>query len=261
MTSPTQMEFWQIERRMVWEFFNELLMDTMLAGASNGLPLLPAALRPLVSWDVINQSAITFLRNYRSDILDAIDAVSERQAREIIAEWARRGDPLSVLRNELRPIFGTNRARNIAATEVTRMFAKGNLMLWQSTGVVEGKVWQTARDERVCPFCGPLHGRVVEINSDFTITPDEMSRSPQMRALLGKGYTPEKAASRANALLKSSGMTSPHPPYHPGCRCWLKPVVSIELVEQRIDDILAQQFFAELQNGRYPHVAYSVTGE
>ena len=69
MPSMLPPDFWNYERRVLWEFFNELLLDTMLAGASNGLPLLPAAIRPLVSWETVNESALAFLRTYRSDIL------------------------------------------------------------------------------------------------------------------------------------------------------------------------------------------------
>lgn len=254
MPNPLQLEFWELERKQIWTVFNDLLMDTMLEAASNGLPLLPSALRPLVSWDVVNESALSFLNRYKSDILDAIDAVTEKQARTVIAEWSRTGAPLDVLRNQLAPIFGTNRARSIAATEVTRMFAAGNQILWESTGVVEAKVWQTARDEMVCPLCGPLHGTVVELTSNFSLTPSQLAQSPQMKAILGDKYTPEKAIQRANALLKGSGMTASNPPYHPNCRCWIKPVVSIEQVEQRIGNILAQQFFAEVKAGKHPQV-------
>ena len=256
MPSMLQLSFWEDERKFLWEFFNELLFDTMLAGASNGLPLLPAAIRPLVSWETVNESALAFLRTYRSDILDSIEAVSEKQARVIIEEWARSGATMDVLKNDLAPIFGTTRARSIAATEVTRMFAAGNQMLWQSTGVIEAKVWQTARDEMVCPLCGPLHNQVVGLQSNFVLTPGQLADTPQMKAMQGDRYTQEAALQKAGKLLSSVGQTAPYPPYHPNCRCWIKPVVSLEMVEQRIGDVLAQRFFAELVDGRYPQVAY-----
>jgi len=255
MANPLQGEFWQLERRAMWEAFNDILMDAMLEGASNGLPLLPAALRPLINWDTVNESALAFLRKYQSEILDSINIVTEQQARAIVAEWARSGQPLEVLRRELAPIFGQRRARTIAATEVTRMFAAGNQMLWESTGVVEAKVWQTARDEMVCIACGPLHNQVISIEADFRLTPSQIAQSPQMKAALGSNYSPEAALKKANSFLSGrSGV--PYPPFHPNCRCWIKPVVSLERVEQRIGDVLAQQFFAELQAGKYPMVTY-----
>lgn len=254
MPDPLQMEFWQQERRYLLEEFNELMMDTMLEGASNGLPLLPRALQPFINWDTVNESAIHFLRQYQSEILESIEIVTEERARDIIANWAREGQPLETLKEQLGPIFGRTRADMIAATEVTRMFAEGNMMLWQSTGMVEAKVWQTARDERVCPFCGPLHGKVVSIDSNFTLSTNEVATSPQMKALLGSKYTPENAERRARQMLGNVGFTSKTPPYHPRCRCWLKPVVSLESVERRIGAALAQQFFVDVQADKYPYI-------
>ena len=59
---------------------------------------------------------------------------------------------------------------------------------WKKEGVVEGKRWNTAVDELVCPICGPLHNVVVGINETFP-----------------GGYQ--------------------NPPAHPNCRCGLTPVV------------------------------------
>ena len=243
MLNPVNAEFWTNERRLIWQSFNDIIMDTMLAGMSNGLPLLPAAIQPLVSWDVVNQAALGFLREYRSDILNQIDIVTERQTREIINDWLLSGDPLDSLETQLAPIFGATRADAIAATEVTRLYAQGNMMLWQSTGVVGGKAWQTARDERVCPFCGPLHNQIVELDQDFTLSADTIAGSEQMQQLLGNRYTPELAMQRAMTLLGNVGSTASAPPYHVRCRCWLKPVVALDLVEQQIGASLAAELF------------------
>lgn len=234
----------------MWQSFNELIIDTMLAGASNALPLLPAALQPFVNWETFNHSAFNWLQTYRSDILEAIDGTTEKQAKRIIGDWMRRGDHLDVLKTELAPIFGSTRAAAIAATEVTRLFAQGNLQLWGSTGMVSGKTWQTAVDERVCPFCGPLHGQTVELHSDFTLTADTIANSDQMRALLGDNYTLEAAIARASKLIGNVGASAPAPPYHVRCRCWLLPFVSEVAVRSQIGDILANRFFADVRSGK-----------
>lgn len=256
MPNPLQPAFWEAERRFMWEELSDLVFDTMLEGASNGLPLLPKAIQPFVNWDTVNESALRFLRQYRSDILDGIDIVTEEKTRDIMANWLREGQPLETLKVELAPIFGSNRAAMIAQTEVTRLFAQGNMALWQSTGIIEAKVWQTARDERVCPFCGPLHNQVVDLNQNFTLSVGTVAQSPQMKALLGSKYTPENAQRRATSMLGNVGNTAFTPPYHPRCRCWLKPVVSLEMVEGRIGNVLAQQFFAQVKDSELIHVRY-----
>ena len=93
---------------------------------------------------------------------------------------------MPALIDSLAPAFGTQRASLIASTEVTRAFAEANRIAYDESGVVTAYQWQTAADERVCPICGPLHGKQAQ-----------------------KGQ-------RFNGLF---------PPAHPNCRCWISPVV------------------------------------
>ena len=65
------------------------------------------------------------------------------------------GDPLPELEKRLCRSLARS-GRIVAVTEVTRAYAAGNVMAWKASGVVDGKIWQTAVDERVCPVCGKL---------------------------------------------------------------------------------------------------------
>lgn len=250
MANPLQAQFWEEERVRLWAEFNGLVMDTMLAGASNAIPLLPAAVQPLLSWEVFNQAAIEWMRSYRSDILEQIDIVTEKRVRTLISDWVQAGDSLRVLETQLAPIFGETRATAIAATEVTRIFAEGNMMAWRATGLVGGKVWQTARDELVCPICGPLHNQQVEIDSNFQLSADTIAQSPAMRKLLGSRYNPEAALRRALQQTRNIGSAWMSPPAHPRCRCWLKPVVDVVQVEEQIGGLLAQQLFTAIRGSQ-----------
>ena len=129
------------------------------------------------------------------------------------------------------------------------------MLLWEGTQVVSGKRWQTANDERVCPFCQPLHNTVVELRSDFTLSPQTMANSEAMRGLMGGRYNPEAALRRAGRMLRGVGSSAPAPPFHVNCRCWLQPFVSEELLRGQIRADLAQQFFAQIESGKY-QVAY-----
>ena len=64
-------------------------------------------------------------------------------------------------------IFATQEAHNLD------MQAKQTAWMWmQSQGIVDDaaeKVWITAKDERVCTLCGPLHGKRVGVNDQFTL--------------------------------------------------------------------------------------------
>jgi SPP1 gp7 family putative phage head morphogenesis protein len=89
----------------------------------------------------------------------------------------------------------------LATTETTRIYAEGNLAAWRASGVVTHKRWMTGRDELVCPYCAPLDGMVVEVDSN--------------------GFTTEPGG---------LGVTAP--PLHPNCRCWLTPIIDPELMRE-----------------------------
>lgn len=60
-------------------------------------------------------------------------------------------------------LLGEDRAEAIAITEITRAISRGEEFaagLIQKQGVLLECVWWTAQDERVCPICGELHGRI-----------------------------------------------------------------------------------------------------
>ena len=83
----------------------------------------------------------------------------------------RSGSPLSALEAALAPLFGDARARRIAVTEVTRLFARGNQMAWEETGFVNMVKWNTAEDELVCPVCRPLDGTMIGIGDIDAMPP------------------------------------------------------------------------------------------
>ena len=231
MADPRSPEFWQSENTKLWSAINELMMTILISGAESGAALLPASLRLSVNWDAFNQQAIDFLRTYRLQFVNAINDTTRQKAVTAIAEWVQSGDPLTTLETRLTPLFGSNRASMIASTEVTRIYAQGNLEVWKSTGFIGAKKWQTARDQLVCPLCGPLHNTIVQISSDFTQTVRGVAESPQMQRLVGGNM--ENAVRRAQSVLMGSGMSVNTPPRHPRCRCWLLPVVDVDLAQQQ----------------------------
>lgn len=178
-----------------------IALRVLFSGAQSGAAALPAGLDVAVDWDWFNQSAIDWLKRWRLGELRGIHGYTADRAVKIIGDWVQSGDSMQVLESKLAPLLGKERAERIAITEVTRMYAEGNIMAWQSTGLVSGKRWQTAYDERVCPLCGPLHGKIVSLTGAWTM--DE-----------------------TGAIVEGIGVTAP--PMHPRCRCWLLPVVSTD---------------------------------
>ena len=86
------------------------------------------------------------------------------------------------------------RAETIAVTEATRTYAEGNMVAWRESGVVNGRIWQTALDELVCPVCRPLHNQITAFD-------DQVWHHPTNPGL-------------------SVGLSVKNPPAHVRCRCW-----------------------------------------
>jgi hypothetical protein len=142
-----------------------------------------------VLWDeaVIAAEAAAWAERYVYDLVEGINANTRNLLREQVRRFIETpGMTVGDLRRELTPAFGESRAQAIAVTETTRAFSEGERLVQDGLrrgGLEMEAHWNTSRDEKVCPLCGPLDG-----------LPER-----------------EWAAHRV-----SSG-----PPLHPNCRCWI----------------------------------------
>lgn len=139
-------------------------------------------------WTLANQDAAEWVRQYTFDLVQGIQQTTQARMQQAVTEWVNNGDPLPALIRELEPLFGRERAKLVAITEVTRAYQKGSELAWRRSGVVEEMEWVTVRDEAVCPRCGPLHGKRTRLER------------PDFDGLAG-------------------------PPAHPRCRCFTRPLV------------------------------------
>lgn len=102
------------------------------------------------------------------------------------------------------------RAETIARTEMVRAQNLGQQASWDqmiSQGTLNPnavqKVWQTAADDRTCPICQPMDGKLVAVQGDFNVAIRYSMNGPVARSV-----------------------TYQTPPAHPNCRCrvYLQPV-------------------------------------
>ena len=216
----------------------EFLTRAALAGAGVGLRQVEQILGVgkqanigLANWDLVNQAVLTWLMGpadgfgtgYADEITASIVSTSETHIRTAIAEWTRNGLPLSALVDTLEGwVFSRDRAETIAATEVTRAYARGNIEAWRASGVVTGMAWRTANDERVCPICAPLGGLEFSPDGAEPASRDEQRRDSQRTTLDGEFTHP----GGPGAAERFRGQAFQHPPAHPRCRCWIVPLTS-----------------------------------
>ena len=205
LEDPRQLTFWQLTKDRLWNGFASTLIEIIFGGAKNGSRTLPQRASILVNWDLVNQDILGFLRRYRQTWDGIVDWTRDRTA-PVIDEWIRSGEPLDVLEKKLEFYYSPERARRIATTEVTKLYAEGNQAAWKESGVVGENRWMTAQDELVCPICEPLDGMAVPLGDN--------------------GFTSE-----------AGGMGITGPPAHINCRCWLQPIVDEESVRGAIQGI------------------------
>jgi hypothetical protein len=221
MTDPRYDSFWIDEYKELAEIMSELGMDALLLGSAAGVQMLPESIASLIDWDVYNDSALAFLDFYRLNNVTSIHETTKNRVVKEIQKFITEGISMQDLLARLDAFtFSDARVRSIAVTEVTRLYAVGNQITWQSSGYVTGKKWQTAVDDMVCPYCSKLHNQIVEIDSFFSISEDDMTPEMRRRALTG------------------TEMAWVTPPAHTNCRCYLIPFVDDTQIMKQIEGIL-----------------------
>jgi SPP1 gp7 family putative phage head morphogenesis protein len=138
-------------------------------------------------WTLAHNRAAKWASNYTYELVQGINTTTQTRLQTAVDDWFREPTTIRDLQRELEPTFGKRRAKLIAQTETTRAAAQGSIEGYAESGVVAEMEWVTVNDERVCPTCGPLNGK----------------RAP-LRGSFAGGYTA---------------------PAHPGCRCFVRPVV------------------------------------
>lgn len=199
MPTPFDTTFWQQEEDELYEDMLPLFLAALELGLDGGTEALPPNMQALVNPNTFNQAAIDYAKEYRYTYIRDITETTRKQTQDAMVTWMQSNQSLDVLESQLAGIFGEARAARIAATETTRAFAQGNMTAWESTGFVTSGEWMTSRDEKVCLICASHDGEHVGIG-DIDAAPPNSS--------------------------------------HPGCRCWLRPVVDEALVEQQLREIL-----------------------
>lgn len=153
-------------------------------------PRAKAGIEIPVDWNLLAEQARDFAKSYVYNLIKNLDDTTMKVVQKAVAAWIESGEPLSALRSRLSEIFNdSTRAQLIAQTESTRAFAAGAQESYRRADIKK-VTWNTVR----MPV-GDSPGDVCPICHEFE------ARGPQPV----DSFDP--------------------PPAHPGCRCWLRPVV------------------------------------
>lgn len=163
--------FWNAERDTLVAVILPVLLQSALDGATTAFNGLPAVAAVGVSWDTVSTSAQEWATKHTYDLVKGLTDTSRADLRDAIGEWIGSGEPLSELTDSLGEIFSPERARLIAATEVTRVFAQSNRAVWQASDAVTGMTFHSVEDDHVCPECEALDGETLTLDDDDNSPP------------------------------------------------------------------------------------------
>lgn len=132
-------------------------------------------------------------------------ATTRQMLQQELQQGMNAGEGLTDLKERVASVLDKSedyRARRVAHTESFRAANMARKEAMQQSGVVRSIRWYTATDERVCPFCRPKNGDVIDVNERWheegeTIEGDD-----------GSTMTLDYAAVDG-------------PPLHPNCRCYI----------------------------------------
>lgn len=186
---------WQEEELRLTAQIGELLKQ-IVQGALEATAIAGVA----VSWEIFDREAAALAQKYGYELIKQITDSTRQQLGKLISRWIETDADFEDLVADVRRLIPTNpfpnvrdRARLIAATEVTRIYADARAVNFTAAGLKRWR-WRTAMDELVCPVCRSLglandgEGQVGTIAGGFQVPDAELIVS--------------------------------RPPAHPGCRCW-----------------------------------------
>ncbi len=172
-----------------------------------------AALLGVSDIDIMTPEVKKALRRALELMSDSYNETTLNLLKERLEQGLGEGLSLAELKDRIAEVYefsDERRAEQVARTETFRIANDATQEGWKQTGVVKSIKWYTAADERVCPYCDPLHGKVVGIDENFF--------------------------EKGDAAGGSDGTTMPldyedvgNPPLHVSCRCYIRPEeISIE---------------------------------
>lgn len=156
-----------------------------------------------IDFDITSPAAVQFQKEFIAKYSKEVNRATVDSLKRTLQEGIKAGESIPKLRKRVSIVFDSatrNRSVAIARTETIRASNFGTEEAFRQSGVVEGKEWLTAFDERTCPDCMDMDGK---------------------KAGLGKGFDMGKI----DVDLDYTEGSMPYPPLHPLCRCSLVAIL------------------------------------
>ncbi len=156
--------FWAEQKKVMFDELGDQVDQVVLQGIEQATNLGLA-----VNFELANDRVSQLVGTYSNTWWAGIESRTRAHMRTAIQAHVQSGASLPVLQKKLAPLFGATRAKVIATTEVTRLFAEGNRVGYKNAIPPVAEVeWRTVLDSAVDPDCEILDGERLSIDdSEF----------------------------------------------------------------------------------------------
>lgn len=111
----------------------------------------------------LHARAIEWARQYSYELVTKLSDTNRALLQETITDYFASRLTLADVEARIVQAFGPVRAGLIATTETTRAASQGEIAFQnelRKLGLKPVLRWATARDDKTCPLCGPLDGKI-----------------------------------------------------------------------------------------------------
>jgi len=160
------------------------------------------------SISLLTETSANFLRVHGAELVTSINETTRNQLREVLAEGFVAGEGIPKLRNRVEDVFNTatrTRSEVIARTETLRASNFATVEAYKQSEIVVAKEWLAERDDRTCPYCQKMDGKIVDVDATYFKKGDTLTVD--------------------GSTLKIDFLDVNEPPLHPNCRCTTIPVL------------------------------------
>lgn len=150
---------------------NEVLSASLARGGADAFRSLSDQLDQGAEFDATQERASDFIRSNGLDSAKKINDTLKEEMRGIISSGVDEGLSVQEISDQISDLtdIPVNRADRIARTEVIKGYAEGSLEGARQSGVVVGKSWLTAGDDRVDDDCLSAEADgIIPLNASFS---------------------------------------------------------------------------------------------
>ena len=161
-----------------------------------------------VVFDIDNPGIQEWLAGYTPEFSSQLEAVNVAKLRAGLSEGIKAGESIRELAKRVNETYANwNRYRSemIARSETIRASNAAAKETYRQSGVVKKIIWLANLDDRCCPWCEDLDGKVIDIEDNFfdkgdsyTIEDDEGKKQTMTFDYTDIGYPPAHSSCRCS---------------------------------------------------------------